>query len=63
MTLAIDASTWGWPQWTYVGLFAFNVVMGAVLDGQPKTGNHSAGVSLVAVVMAVFILISGGFFG
>lgn len=62
MTLAIDASAWGWPQWTYIGLLAFNVVMSAVLDGQPKSGNHSAGVSLVAAVLGVFILVSGGFF-
>lgn len=62
MTLAIDASQWAWPQWTYVGVFAFNLLMAIILDGQPKTGNHSAGVTLVASAIALVILVSGGFF-
>jgi hypothetical protein len=62
MTLAIDASQWGWPQWTYASVFVLNIFFATMLDGQPKSGNHSAGVTLVASVVAGFILVSGGFF-
>lgn len=63
MTFAIDMSAWGWPQWTWIGLAAFNLIMNAVLDGQPRTGNYSAGVYLAALIVSAFIVISGGFFG
>jgi hypothetical protein len=62
MTLAIDVSQWGWPQWTWLGLAAVNLLINAVMDGKPRTDNYSAGVYLVAALFGGFIVTSGGFF-
>ena len=59
--MAFDMASWSWPQWTYAGLFAFSVLMGAVLDGELKTGKHSFGVSMVSAMIGVGILFAGGF--
>jgi hypothetical protein len=59
--MAFDIATWGWPQWTYAGLFGLNVLMAAVLDGKPKGGEHSFAISVVACAIGVGILFAGGF--
>lgn len=63
MTLAIDWSAWGWPQWTEIGLLAWTLLAHLVLDGTPKSAsNYSAGAAFVSVSLIAFILTSGGFF-
>lgn len=62
MTLAIDMSAWGWPQWTMLGLDGFVLLLNAFYDGQPKNQNYSFGVALIALGASLFILASGGFF-
>ena len=63
MTLAVDVSQWGWPQWTEVGLLGWALLANLILDGTPKrSSNYSAGAAFVSVALAAFILTSGGFF-
>lgn len=62
MTIAIDTANWGWPQYVMVGLYVFSLLTDIVRDGEPKTGKHSAGVGVVAIAIAAFILTAGGFF-
>lgn len=63
MTIAIDVSSWGWPQWTYIVLFGWILLANLFLDGTPKSSsNYSAGAAFVSVALSAFILVSGGFF-
>jgi hypothetical protein len=61
MTAAFDLATWGWPQWTYASIFGFNVLFAALMEGRPRGGEHSFGISLVASAIGIGILFAGGF--
>lgn len=56
-----DMATWAWPQWCYAIVFVLNLSFGAVLHGQPKTGQHSFPVSLVGAGIGFGLLLAGGF--
>lgn len=45
-----------------VGLLGVGLLMKTLLDGKPRTGNHSVGVHLVEIGVVLMILVSGGFF-
>lgn len=59
--MAFDMALWGWPQWTYAGLFALSIIIAAALDGDPKTGKHSFATTVVSAAICVGILFAGGF--
>lgn len=50
------------PQLIYLGLIVFALGISAVKHGQPKTGNHSFGTSLLALAIVLPLLWWGGFF-
>jgi hypothetical protein len=54
--------TWGWPQWTYVGMTAFTMLYVAVKHGEPKTDKYDIGWTTLAVVLSQWILWCGGFY-
>jgi hypothetical protein len=52
----------GWPQGIAIGLMVIQLVLGAALDGDPKTGTHKFSVSLCSVILNAGLLYWGGFF-
>jgi hypothetical protein len=52
----------GWPQGIAIGLMVLNLIFGAVLDGNPKTGTHKFSVSFCGVILNAALLYWGGFF-
>ncbi len=53
----------GWPQIVWIALGAMALGIELTRSGQPKTGHHSFGTTLVAVAISNAILWWGGFFG
>lgn len=51
-----------WPQITMIVLFAITGTVSLVQHGQPRTP-HSFPVMLFSIVIEVWILVAGGFFG
>lgn len=49
-----------WPQYLTLILYALNLSLSSVLDGEPKTGKHSAGVAVAATLFSAFVLWRGG---
>lgn len=58
----IDMSAWGWPQWVCASWLLGGVILGAYLDGKPRTGNYSFGVIAVLRALLAAALVVGGFF-
>jgi hypothetical protein len=52
----------GWPEGIILGLIAFNLILGACVDGEPKTGTHRFGVKLIDAAILMGLLYWGGFF-
>ena len=52
---------WNWPQIVFAVLLAFSLVVHALLDGKPRTGNYQFSVKLVDAAIGVFLLYKGGF--
>lgn len=50
------------PQLIYLGLLLLGLGESLYKNGEPKTGKHSFGWSLVSSVIVVYILYKGGFF-
>ena len=51
---------WQWPQWTYLALIVFNLLVAASSHGKPR-GPHNGWESLAAIAVVLFITIEGGF--
>lgn len=51
-----------WPQYVYLAIGVATFISGIVKDGQPRTGNYSAGITTAAVALSWFLLWRGGFF-
>lgn len=49
-----------WPQYLTLIIYALNLVLSSVLDGTPRTGKNSAGVTVAATMISAFILWRGG---
>jgi len=60
--MTIDFASYGWPQFVTIGLYVFHLVTEARDHGQPKTGKHNVLTTIIHMVIAIFILRSGGFF-
>lgn len=52
---------WNWPQITMASLVAFEVLVFALLDGKPRTGNYSFAQKVCSAAIVVFLLYMGGF--
>lgn len=52
----------GWPEGIWIGLAILGLVMGAIQDGEPKTGTHKFAVTFVSVLLTFGLLYWGGFF-
>lgn len=52
---------WNWPQITYAALTGIGLLCVLALDGEPRTGKHSAAASLIAAGIVWFLLYEGGF--
>lgn len=50
-----------WPQYAAIFLYAWNLLIDAAKDGEPRTGNHSLSLRILATMVSVFILWKGGF--
>lgn len=53
----------GWPQITVLTLMGLNLLAGAYLHGKERKGEYNFWPSAIGVVLMVFLLIQGGFFG
>ncbi len=62
MTLAVDISTWAWPQWTVVVTWLVGLVIIAAVHGQERTGTYNFPLSLMVNVISALVLMAGGFF-
>ena len=51
-----------WPQITLIALWSISMFQAIDKHGEPKEGKHNLFVSAIALVIAWFILYSGGFF-
>jgi hypothetical protein len=60
ITFNVDA--WGWPQYTIIAMYIFNLLWGAASHGKPKTGVNNIVSTLIGTVLGFWILYSGGFF-
>lgn len=60
--MIIDTSNWGWPQWSYLTITVIAIVLAAAEHGEPKTGNFNFGTFMLSIFVAMFLLVSGGFF-
>lgn len=49
-----------WPQYLTIALYASNLIGSMILDGQPRTGKHSAGVAVATTLISAFIMWRGG---
>ena len=52
----------GWPQITYIVLVAMSLGLTMAKHGQPRTDNHNAWTSLLALAIVMPLLYFGGFF-
>jgi hypothetical protein len=52
-----------WPQYVWIAMTAFTLLVAAVMDGKPKTGNHSLALYMLSVAFGAWLLWCGGFFG
>jgi len=52
----------GWPEGIWFGLAVLSLLAAAVLDGNPKTGNHSLAASMLSTALGFGLLYWGGFF-
>lgn len=59
----IDASTWGWPQWTWVIIALIGLLGHAANHGKPRETEWNGFMSLISFGLSIFILSQGGFFG
>jgi hypothetical protein len=62
MTLTLDTSTWGWPQWFMVAIWLLTAILGPFAHGRAKTGHHNYALDLMTVAITGFVLTAGGFF-
>lgn len=62
MTLVVDISSWGWPQWLTASMYPLTLFMVFLLHGQPKTGKFSIWETLAISFVSAFILTAGGYF-
>ncbi len=53
--------SWDWPQWLYVGITIFVLIGVCLMDGKPRTGDYSAGVTIITIFLGNVILYFGGF--
>jgi hypothetical protein len=53
----------GWPQITFIVLYALNIVFAAALHGQPKSGNWNVLSVVISSAISITILYFGGFWG
>ena len=61
MMLVINFAAWGWPQWVMLGTIALNLIMQAVLHGQPRA-KFNVGWASLDMAFLVGLLIAGGYF-
>lgn len=61
---------WTWPQWSVAVLLFLSLFFGATLHGKPKVNKatrepdkYNFGISVTGVVLWLFLLTAGGFFG
>lgn len=53
----------GWPEGIWLGFIIFNIVIAAIMDGEPKkNAKHSFPITLVGSAISVGLLYWGGFF-
>lgn len=52
----------GWPQGIAIALIVFRLIIGARVDGEPKTGVHKFSIDLCGTILNVALLYWGGFF-
>ena len=60
--MIIDTTSWHWPQWYFVTVWAIAIPCAVWLHGKPKTGKWNAALVIINILSTAFILISGGFF-
>lgn len=51
-----------WPQYTWIGIASFNLVMSYRLDGQPRKGEHRLPIDVIGTALSLLLLFYGGFF-
>ena len=52
----------GWPQGIWIAFAVLGLIIGAALDGEPRTGKHKFAPSLVSIGLTFGLLYWGGFF-
>lgn len=52
----------GWPQGIWIGLTIFSLIVGAAMDGKPRTGEHRFALTFVFTLLGFGLLYWGGFF-
>jgi hypothetical protein len=53
----------GWPQIIWCVMVLYGLANELSKNGKPRTGNHDAGVALIATCLLALLLWWGGFFG
>lgn len=49
-----------WPQYLTIALYAFNLIIAIGMDGKPRTGKYSAGVTVASTLISAFVMWRGG---